>query len=49
MSVGDDVVRDADAALFEAVEKFAPVNFGFGEGGADPEDDAFAVAAAAFF
>ena len=46
VGVGDDDVRNADAAFLEGDEEFAPVDFGFGEGATDTKDHAFAVVAA---
>ena len=46
VGVGGDTIRDAEAALLEAGEEVAPVDFGFGEGAGDAEDEAFAVVAA---
>ena len=45
VGVGYDKVGNADSALFEGHEEFAPVNFGFGEGATDAKDHAFAVIA----
>jgi len=43
--VGDEKLEAAEAALLEACEKVAPVDFGFAQGDADAEDLAFAIGA----
>ena len=45
VGIGGDQIRNADAALLEAVEKIAPMDFCFRERTTDAEDHAFAVIA----
>ena len=45
MVVADEELEAAEAALLEALEEVAPVEFGFAEGDAGTEDLALAVGA----
>ena len=43
MVIGDEELERAEAALLEALEEIAPVDFGFAECDAEAEDGAFTI------